>query len=156
MRPLLNPSDQVGVEWLSRSGSFQLRPGEIVLGRMEQGDWTVHRVIGRPPGLPSNSWITKGDAAFASEILSAQQIWGRVVAIKPSSATARETQVEPKAHYDEPKAHYDEPKAHAIEYHWLDGWIALLSKWSLPPERLRAKLTRRLLRVSARLRRRLY
>ena len=134
MRPLLNPSDEVGVEWLPRSGSFDLRLGEVVLGRSEPGDWTVHRVIAQHSD--SASWVTKGDAAFASEVLSPQQIWGRVVAIKLSSAPEASAK----------------PKVHAFEYHWLDAWIASLSKWSLPPERLRAKLTRRLLRASAKVR----
>ena len=79
MRPFLAPGDGVAVEWEKGGGGW--RGGDIVLARDPGGAWIVHRVVAQA----GEAYVAKGDAALALDRLQADEIWGRVVAVRRAS-----------------------------------------------------------------------
>lgn len=76
MRPLLQPGDWIGIEWIDADQTPPKR-GELGFFRGQGGEWVVHRVIGLTAGTPAAIFM-KGDAAFVAEAIPASELWGRV------------------------------------------------------------------------------
>ncbi len=123
MHPLIAPHDRVAVQWLNIQDLPQIKSGDLILGRTDLKDWTVHRVLRRSKEVPG-SWIIKGDSSLAWEVLSDQQIWGKVIALQKTSSKKRLK----------------------IQTDFVDASIALFSYWSIPPEHLKSKIARLILR----------
>lgn len=113
MRPFLDPGDAVGVEWAPQGVPIALRLGELVLGREADRNWIVHRVVA--------SGLIKGDAAFAWDNLTDRQIWAKVSGVRYGA----------------------NGKTYRLSVNWLDRWIARFSRWAMPPEALRARISRK-------------
>lgn len=89
MRPFLRSGDWVGVSWCAGAQARQaFSSGDLVLGRGADNVWLVHRLVGIET---SGSYVLKGDASIMTERLDLDEIWGRVVAIRGSSASAKST-----------------------------------------------------------------
>jgi hypothetical protein len=115
MFPFISPGEEVEVHWSTEVEEFEL--GDLVLGRDHDKRWILHRIIARDD--KSGFWI-KGDAAFDREIMSAEQIWGRVIRIR------------------------SENKETPIQRSFMDRLIASFSKFTLNKNRWASALCRRL------------
>lgn len=83
MRPMLRSGDWIGVEWRSRERPAAMRAGDIVLGRGPDEVWLVHRLVHQERWEDGRAMVVlKGDASTQFEVLSPEEIWGRVVAIR--------------------------------------------------------------------------
>jgi len=123
MRPFLRSGESVAVEWLVEPYAERLDLGDLIVGRAQDGGWILHRVVARPHGAQT-SWRTKGDAAFASETFSENELWGVVVAYRRG--------------------------AHGAPMPWrrsrVDRWIAHFSFQTLSASRGYAAFCRRIVR----------
>ncbi len=125
MRPLLHSGDWIEVDWFSDQGRLaapSLTPGELIVGRFSEGEWVVHRYIGRHKS-GEHRLLIKGDASFCWDELHENQIWGRVKTLKSET---RKRQI------------FHKPGL-------LAGWIARLSLGTVPPDTIKARILRRLI-----------
>ncbi len=76
MRPLLRPSDRIGVHWAS-GPLTEAQLGEIIVARSPDRTWIVHRCVA--PEVP----LLKGDASQVFDRLPSHTIWGQVRALQP-------------------------------------------------------------------------
>jgi SOS-response transcriptional repressor LexA len=79
MRPVLRSGEWIGVRWCKLESGWALEPGDLVLGRGPDEVWLVHRLVRRGA---SGRVVLKGDASRMSETLPAEEVWGKVVALK--------------------------------------------------------------------------
>ena len=113
MWPLLRSGEWVGVNWCARGERPAIRSGDLVLGRHSDQVWLVHRLVdlrSSGEGKREGEFVLKGDASIMTELLGADQIWGKVVAIRKQGEGGR---------------------AHRLRTSWLDQFIARLSRLRL-------------------------
>jgi hypothetical protein len=103
--------------------------GDVVIGRDSDRTWIVHRVV--RTNAPSTGVVIKGDYALASDCLSRDQVWGKVVALRRHDS-GREIQLTTSR---------------------LDRWIARLSYDSTRSHYVMAKLRRKTVLLLGSLRR---
>lgn len=130
MSPFLAPGDLVALDW-SPEGAFAT--GEIILGR-DPGAHSQRFVLHRILRLDGTRILSKGDAAFAGELLEPGQIWGKLTHVRLRGKPGHEK---------------------AFRAGALDRLLAYLSSLCVPPDRLRARIARKAVRALGAVRRRL-
>lgn len=125
MRPLLHSGDWIEVDWFEKnqdSPTPTLKRGELIVGRFNEGEWVVHRYVGRQKS-GSKRPLIKGDASFCWDDLQEGQIWGRVKTLRSESL---KKEIKHRAGM-------------------LAAWIATLSLGTVPPDTLKARVLRRVI-----------
>ncbi len=127
MSPFLRPGDWIGVDWIKNDEPSKIRSGELLVARVGETDWIVHRVVAESGELLR----LKGDLSSSYETLPRQKVFGRVSVIRPRSSRY----------------------SRHLRYGSLDSFIALASRLVSSESALVAFAGRRLTRALGRLRR---